>query len=46
MKISYEKTFQGAHRISAIINGHLCSAQYFFCSKREAIAQFKNQYKG
>lgn len=43
MKISIEKTFQGAWRISAIVNGFLVSKQYMGYSKREALAEFKDE---
>ena len=36
-----EKTFQGAWRVSTIHDGRLVSRQYFGCTKREALAQFK-----
>jgi len=40
MKISYEKTFQGAWRLTAIVNGHFFSRQYFgYTKKNERLAQ-------
>lgn len=43
--MSIEKTFQGAWRISAIVAGRFISRQYFFYTKREAIAEFKQELK-
>jgi hypothetical protein len=39
--MSTEKTAQGAWRISDIIDGHLVSRVYFYYTKREAIAEFR-----
>ena len=39
--MSIEKTFQGAYKISAVINGYLVSKQYMGYTKREAIQAFK-----
>jgi len=39
--IEIEKTFQGAWRISAMIDGYLVSRQYMGYTKKEAIAAFK-----
>ena len=36
-----EKTFQGAWRISDVINGQFITRQYFGYSKQEAMAVFK-----
>ena len=36
-----EKTFQGAWRVSDVIDGQFETRQYFGYSKREAIAEFK-----
>lgn len=41
--MTIEKTFQGAWRISTIHNEYLVTRQYFFCSKREAVAEFKEE---
>lgn len=41
--MTVEKTFQGAWRISAIVNGHLITRQYFFYTKTEAIEEFKTE---
>jgi hypothetical protein len=41
MTITAEKTFQGAWRISAMIGNERYSHQFFGCTKREAIAEFK-----
>lgn len=40
-----EKTFQGAWRISDIVNGHLFTRQYFGYTKKEAIAAYKAEAK-
>lgn len=40
--MTYQKTFQGAHKISAVVNGCLYTMQYMFCTKREALAKFKH----
>lgn len=45
MKIQYEKTFQGAHKLYALVDGILVTEQYFFCSKAEAFRQFREKYK-
>ena len=39
--MSIEKTFQGAYKISALVNGYLVSKQYMGYTKREAIQAFK-----
>ena len=39
--MTIERTFQGAYRISAIVNGYLVSKQYMGYTKREAIQAFK-----
>ncbi len=39
--MSIEKTFQGAYKISANINGYLVTRQYMGYTKREAIQAFK-----
>jgi hypothetical protein len=36
-----ERTFQGAWRISALVDGYLVSRQYMGYTKKEAIAAFK-----
>jgi hypothetical protein len=41
--MTIEKTYQGAWRISAIIDGHLVTKQYFGYSKKEAVALFKEE---
>lgn len=43
MNISATKTFQGAWRISAVIDGFLVQKQYMGYTKREAIAQYKEE---
>lgn len=42
--IEIERTFQGAWRISAMVNGYLVSKQYFGYTKREALAAFQEQH--
>lgn len=42
--MTIEKTFQGAWRISKIIDGYLVSKQYFGYTKKEAIAEFKAEF--
>ena len=39
--MSIEKTFQGAYKISAVVNGYLVTKQYMGYTKREAIQAFK-----
>ena len=39
--ITIERTFQGAYKISAIVNGYLVSKQYMGYTKREAVQAFK-----
>ena len=46
MRVSTEKTIQGAWRVSAIVGGYLVQEQYFGYTKREAVARFKEQHKG
>lgn len=41
--MTIEKTFQGAWRISDIVNGQYVTRQYFFYTKKEAIAEFKSE---
>ena len=46
MIIQYEKTFQGAHKFYALNkHGQLITRQYFLTSKREALADFKHEFK-
>lgn len=40
-----ERTAQGAWRISAIVGGYRESRTYFFYTKREAIAEFRAEFK-
>lgn len=42
--LQIEKTFQGAWRISAMVNGYLVSKQYFGYTKKEAISQFQHDH--
>lgn len=42
--MTYEKTFQGAHKFSAIIEGQLISKTYFFYTKSEAEKQFLDEF--
>jgi hypothetical protein len=44
--LTIEYTFQGAIRISAIVDGYLVSEQYMGYTKREAIALFQQTHKG
>jgi hypothetical protein len=39
--MTIERTFQGAWRISEIVNGYLFTRQFFGYTKKEAIAAFK-----
>lgn len=39
--MTIERTFQGAYKISAIVNGYLVSKQFLGYTKREAIQAFK-----
>jgi hypothetical protein len=43
--MTIEKTFQGAWKISTIHKGYLVTQQYFFYTKKEAIAEFKEYLK-
>lgn len=43
--MTIERTFQGAYKISAIVNGYLVSRQYMGYTKREAIQAFKQEIK-
>ena len=43
--MSIEKTFQGAWRISVVLDNHLVTRQYFEYTRAEAIAQFKQDTK-
>lgn len=45
VQISYEKTFQGVWRLSAIVNGYFVTRQYFYYTKKEATAEFKQEFK-
>ena len=40
MKISYERTYQGAWRLSAMHKGEYYTCQYFEYTKREAREEF------
>jgi len=42
--IEIERTFQGAWRISAMIDGYLVSKQYMGYTKKEAVALFQQQH--
>lgn len=44
--LTIEYTFQGAIKISAIIDGYLVTKQYMGYTKREAIALFQETHKG
>jgi hypothetical protein len=43
--MTIERTFQGAYKISDIINGYLVTRQYMGYTKREAIQAFKQDAK-
>jgi len=43
--MTIEKTFQGAWKISTMHNGYLVTMQYFYYTKKEAIAQFREHLK-
>lgn len=40
-----ERTFQGAWRISSMINGYLVSEQYMGYTKRDAISMFQSTHR-
>lgn len=42
--IEIERTFQGAWRISAMIDGYLVSKQYMGYTKKEAVALFQQEH--
>jgi hypothetical protein len=42
--MTVEKTFQGAWRVSEVINNQLCSKQYFDYTRAEAVAAFNLYY--
>jgi hypothetical protein len=39
--MTIERTFQGAWRVSAIVDGYLVTRQFFGYTKKEAVAAFK-----
>lgn len=41
-KITIEKTFQGALKLSTIFNNQLITKQYFYYTKNEALADFND----
>ena len=43
--MTYEKTFQGAHKFYAMVDNQLITMQYMFCSKKEALQMFKQYIK-
>jgi hypothetical protein len=43
--MTIERTFQGAWRISGMIDGYLVTRQFFGYTKKEAIAAFKEATK-
>ncbi len=45
MLVCAEKTFQGAWRISAIVDGYRIEKQYFWFTKKEALNAFRNDLK-
>lgn len=42
--LEIERTFQGAWRISAIVDGYLVSKQYMGYTKKEAVALFQEEH--
>lgn len=44
-KVTIEKTFQGAWRLTTIHKGEYVTMQYFFYTKKEAIAEFREYLK-
>jgi hypothetical protein len=46
MRVSIEKTFQGAWHISCLFNGFLASRQYIGYTKKEALALFSQDVLG
>jgi len=43
--MTIERTFQGAWRISGMVDGYLVTRQFFGYTKKEAIAAFKEATK-
>ena len=43
--MTYEKTFQGAHKFSEMVNGQLVTEQFFFYTKAEAKRLFKQSLR-
>ena len=43
--MTIERTFQGAYRISAIVNGYLVSKQYMGYTRKESVQAFKEFLK-
>lgn len=43
--LEIERTFQGAWRISGMIDGYLITRQFFGYTKKEAIAAFQQENK-
>lgn len=43
--MTIERTFQGAYRISAIVNGYLVYKQYMGYTRKESIRAFKEFIK-
>lgn len=43
--LTIEYTFQGAIRITAIVNDYLVTEQYMGYTKKEAIAMFQEKHK-
>lgn len=42
--LNIERTFQGAWRISALVNGYLVTKQYFGYTKKEAVTAFQLEH--
>jgi hypothetical protein len=43
--MTYEKTRHGAYQVGGIIDDYVIVGNYFNCTKRQAIAQFKREVK-
>lgn len=43
--MTIEKTFQGAYKISTVIDGRLFVKQYFFYTRTNAVKLFKQELK-
>jgi len=41
--MTIERTFQGAWRVSGMVNGYLVTRQFFGYTKKQALAAFKQE---